>query len=265
MHISNLSLICMGISAAISIGVPILAFIVFRKKFNAKTVPMLVGIAGFVIFALVLESIIHSIVLGKLLLREIPAAYIIYGIFMAGIFEETARLIGFKILKKKYGGIGTALSYGIGHGGIESVMLAGVPMLLALVAGILVNSGNIEIITSKLQGKTLEAISGQIEQLADTAPYMFLIGSLERMFAITIHISLTIMVYHAVYSGKMRLFPLAILVHAIIDIPAAAMQAGLLENVFIVEGLVGVCAILSALFAKYLHGKQAVANSEQVP
>jgi uncharacterized membrane protein YhfC len=262
MHISNFSLVCMGISAVISIGVPVLAFLVFRKKFNAKVVPMLIGIAGFVIFALVLENSIHRIVLGKFQLKEIPAAYIIYGIFMAGIFEETARLIGFSILRKKYGGIGTALSYGIGHGGIESVMLAGVSMILALAAGILINSGNIEIITGKLQGEVLEAISGQLDKLADTAPYMFLIGSLERIFAITIQISLTIMVYHAVYSGKMRLFPLAILLHAIIDIPAAAMQAGLLKNVFMVEGLVGVCAVLSALFAKYLHGKQVTVKQQ---
>jgi uncharacterized membrane protein YhfC len=261
MHISNLSLVCMGISAVISIGMPIVVFVIFRKKFNAKAVPMLIGIAGFVIFALVLESSIHSVVFAKFELKEIPAAYIIYGIFMAGIFEETARLIGFKIIRKKYDGIETALSYGIGHGGIESVILAGISMILALAAGILVNSGNIEIITGKLQGKTLEAISGQIERLADAAPYMFLIGSLERIFAIIIQIALTIMVYHAVYSRKMRLFPLAILVHAIIDIPAAAMQAGLLKNVFMVEGMVGLCAVLSVLLAKYLHGKEEVVSS----
>jgi len=100
MHVPVLSIIFMAVSAVVSIGVPIVLFLFFHRKFNAKVLPMLIGIAAFTIFALVLESLIHRIVLTKFALRETPALYILYGIFMAGIFEETARFLGFNILKE---------------------------------------------------------------------------------------------------------------------------------------------------------------------
>ena len=78
---------------------------------------------------------------------------------MAGIFEETARFVSFKILKKIFTGISTGLSYGIGHGGIESVLLAGFSMIAGLVFGILINTGNIGIIT----GKDIRSIKYPIE------------------------------------------------------------------------------------------------------
>ncbi|MDR0538038.1 MAG: YhfC family intramembrane metalloprotease [Tannerellaceae bacterium] len=59
---------------------------------------------------------------------------------MAGLFEETARFISFKILKKKYNGIGTGLAYGIGHGGIEAVLLAGLSMIVSIVFCIMINT-----------------------------------------------------------------------------------------------------------------------------
>jgi uncharacterized membrane protein YhfC len=255
MHISGFSIVFMVISAIISIGVPVFLFLFFRKRYNAKTIPMIFGIAGFIIFALIIEGSIHRIILGKFALKEKPLAYIIYGIFMAGIFEETARFISFNILKRKYKDIGTGLSYGIGHGGIESILLAGVSMIIGAVSSIIINTGNVEIITSKFQGEALAVINSQIENLSTSAPYLFLIGGAERLFAIAIQLSLSVIVFYAVYKKKLWLFPLAILAHAIIDIPAASMQAGVLKNVFLVEGFVCVFAIAVTLFAKYLYRK----------
>jgi uncharacterized membrane protein YhfC len=218
---------------------------------------MIYGAAAFIIFALVLEQLIHLIVFKTFPLKEKPLIYILYGIFMAGIFEETARFISFKILKKKYAGIETGLSYGIGHGGIEAVLLAGVPMITAVVFSILINTGNAETITGKLQGEALTQMETQITAgIITTAPYMFLISGVERVFAITIQISLSVLVFYSVYSkGKIWLFPLAILLHAIIDIPAAAMQVNVLKNVLLVECIVGLCAILITIFALLVHIK----------
>jgi uncharacterized membrane protein YhfC len=254
MQVSIFSIVFMAISAIISIGLPIVLFVVFYKKYNAKFLPMIFGIAGFIIFVLILERSIHSIVFGNFALREMPALYVIYGIFMAGIFEETARFISFNILKRKYNGIGTGLAYGIGHGGIEAVLLAGLSMVNAIITSIIVNAGKIETITGKLQGEILEQTNRQISTLATTASYLFLISGVERIFAIGIQISLSIIVFYAVYGrNKKWLFPLAIILHAIIDIPAAAMQVGLLKNTVLVEGLVCLGAILAIIIAKYIH------------
>jgi uncharacterized membrane protein YhfC len=256
MSVPVLSIVFMAVSAILAIGVPVYLFIVFRKKYNAKVIPMLVGIAGFVIFALVLEALIHRIVIGRFVSPSTPALYVIYGIFMAGIFEESARFIAFKILKRKYQGIGTALSYGTGHGGIESILLAGLAMINSIVSSIIINTGNIETITGKLQGEALAAANYQVAALVATAPYMFLVGGIERLMAIAVQLSLSIIVFYAVFGkNKVWLYPLAIVIHAIVDIPAILFQIGGIKSIFVVEGIVCLLTVGVVLFAKYLHGK----------
>jgi uncharacterized membrane protein YhfC len=256
MQVSVFSIVFMTISAIISIGLPIVLFIIFYKKYTAKIIPMIMGIAGFILFVLILERAIHSIVFAKFTLREKPLIYIIYGIFMAGIFEETARFISFKILKKKYNGIGTGLAYGIGHGGIEAILLAGLSMINAIIFAIILNTGNIETITGKLQGEALEQINTQITTIITTSPYLFLLSGVERVFAICIQLSLSVIVFYSVYGkNKLWLYPFSIILHAIIDIPAAAMQVGVIKNMFLVELLVFIGAIISILIAKFTHEK----------
>ena len=253
MHVSVVSVIFMALSAIISIGLPILLFILFRKKYNAKFIPMITGAAAFIVFALVLEQFVHFFVFKYFPLREKPLLYIIYGIFMAGIFEETARFISFKILKKKYNGIITGLSYGIGHGGTESVLIGGVSMISCIVLSILLNTGNIETITKILRGPE---ISSQINTIVTSAPYLFLTSSIERTFALGIQIALSVIMFYSVFCpDKLLLYPLAVLLHAIIDIPAAMYQVGVLKNILLVEGIVFFCTVLMILFALNVHKK----------
>jgi uncharacterized membrane protein YhfC len=257
MSVPVLSIVFMAVSAILAIGIPVCLFIVFRKKFNLKVVPLLVGIAGFVVFALVLESLVHRIVIGRFLSPSTPALYVIYGVFMAGIFEETARFIAFKILKrKKYEGIGTALSYGIGHGGIEAILLAGLSMISSIATSIIINTGNIETITGKLQGDVLAAANSQLTALITTAPYVFLVSGIERVMAMAVQLSLSAIVFYAVFGKKKTwLYLLAIVLHAIVDIPAVLFQIGVIKSIFAVEGIICLLAVCLVLFARYLHGK----------
>jgi uncharacterized membrane protein YhfC len=129
-------------------------------------------------------------------------------------------------------------------------------MINSLIFCIILNTGNLEIITNKLEGVALTQINNQINTLLLTAPYMFLVGGIERIMAIGAQISLTILVYYSVYGkDKLWLYPLAIILHAIFDVPAAAMQVKLLTNIFIVEGLVCICSILIIILTKYIHKK----------
>jgi uncharacterized membrane protein YhfC len=217
---------------------------------------MIIGAVAFIIFALILERIVHSIVYKNFSIREKPFIFILYAPFMAGIFEETARFISFKILKKKFTGIITGLSYGIGHGGIESVLLAGFSMMAGLVLSILINTGNIEIITGKLQGETLDLLIIQLSTISTTPSYMFLLSGVERIFAISIQISLSVMVFYSVFcKNKLWLFPLTILLHAIIDISPAAFQVGIIKNILLVYILLCLSATIIVILTIFLHKK----------
>ena len=255
MMVSIWSIVCMAISMVVSIGVPILLFFYFRKKCGGKGVPMLLGAIAFVVFALILERLVHAMVLhpdaeGNIALKSRPILYMLYGGFMAGIFEETARFISMHILKSKYQGIGTALSYGVGHGGAESVLIAGLGMLSSLIFGVMLNAG-----------QTFPQMEAAITALTTTPSYLFLISGTERMLALCLQISLSVLVWYAVVrKDRVWLFPAAILLHAVVDFPAALYQTGVISNIFAVEGIILVISLLCALLARYVYKK-----SEQIP
>lgn len=221
--VSGLSIAFMGVTALIAFGVPVVLFLGLRKRFGLKIVPLLVGAAVFIVFALVLEQIMHALVLrpgadGSIALRTAqPVLYVLYAAFAAGIFEETGRLTGFLILKKKYAGVRTAISYGIGHGGIEAWLLAGLSAVSSIALGLMVNAG---VALPASADSTVEA-------LKTTAPALFLVGGIERLSAIALHLALSVFVWVAVTRrARWWLFPLAIVLHAAADVSAATYQVG---------------------------------------
>lgn len=250
-----LSMVFMAISAILSVGLPLGVFLLLRKKYGLKAIPMLVGAAVFIVFAMVLEQGLHMLVLqrdagGNILLLSRPALYVLYGCLAAGIFEETGRFVAFKLLKKKYAGIGTGLSYGIGHGGIEAVLLVGLAMINNLVISSIINSGGAEMLSNAPNMPQI------IAAMTQTAPGVFLLGIAERIPAIAIQVALSLIVWFSVNAEKKAwLFPVAILLHALIDVPAAMMQAGALSNVLLVELIVVAEALLTVAIAVWMCKK----------
>ncbi|GHT13780.1 putative membrane protein YhfC [Bacteroidia bacterium] len=255
MHVPILSIVFMAISALISVGVPAALLIYWRKKYKTPLVPAFVGVVAFIVFALLLERGVHYVVLSRYHLIEKPLLYMAYGALMAGIFEETARWLSFQWLKRKYNSIGTGLSYGIGHGGAEAFLLVGLAMMSNIAISAVINTDN----TALLDKMHLPAETMAL--FFSTEPILFLVSGMERIFAIAVQISLSVLVFHAVVSGKKWLFPLAILLHALVDAPAALMQAGAITNVWVVEGIVLACAVLLVCLAVNVHKKITFANN----
>jgi len=256
MEIPILSLAGMLFSAVLSIGAPIVLFFLARKTYGKGSLPVLLGGAGFIVFAMILEQLLHLAVLrpsadgGIALARQHPYWYMLYGCLAAGVFEETARLLSFHILKKRSAGIGVALKYGIGHGGAESILVSGVSQItnFVLAMGLLLGA---EAFLAQAAGG---ALLKQLQVLAGTQPAMFFVSGFKRLFAIVIHISLSVIVYYAVYaSRKVWLYPLAILLHALVNSPAALMQIGVLKSVWLVEGIVLLSSLALAGIAFQVH------------
>lgn len=71
---------------------------------------------------------------------------------------------------------------------------------------------------------------------------------MERCFAISIHIGLSILVLYAVKNRKYIYYILAILLHALVDFPAALAQKGIL-SVWAVEGVAFTACIIGICWA----------------
>ena len=75
-------------------------------------------------------------------------AYTLIGCLLAGVFEEVGRYLAFRFLLKRYTNRRDAVTYGIGHGGIEAILVLGLTAINNIAIAQLVNSGSIETITN---------------------------------------------------------------------------------------------------------------------
>ena len=256
-----LSLVFMVLSAMIGFAIPEAAFLYFRLKKRADILPFFIGCAVMFLFALVLEALIHQLVLGSAVGARIQAnvwLYALYGGVMAGLFEETGRLLAFKTVLKKYQSRDVnALMYGAGHGGIEAAILLGVSMINNLIYSILINTGGIEKLIAPLPEAARAQMQTVVQALISTPSYQFALGGVERIFAVVLQISLSVLVWFAVKRAGWRwLFPLAIGLHAVVD-ALAGILSGCGVNLFLIEAAVCVMAALTALIARVVWNANA--------
>ncbi len=255
-NIPMLSIVAMAVAALIGLAIPVVLYVVFRKK-GANHLPFWIGCITFVLFALVLERLVYVLLMKLPLWTAITGNVWIYGLvggLMAGVFEETGRLVAFvSVLRKKRGNDVNALMYGAGHGGIEAVILMSATMVINLIFSLQSNAG----IASPL-GTASAALS-----LAATPSWMFLAGAVERLSAVAIHVSLSVLVWFAAKnSKKFWLFPLAILLHLLVD-AVAVILSGSGVNVWIIEAAVFVITVGLVFLAIAVWKKNHVAPMDE--
>lgn len=237
------------ISLFICVILPIILLFIWRKKTGARFTSALFGAGTFIVFALILESILHNVILqimGQDAFMSLPF-YAIYGGLAAGTFEEVGRYIVMRFFMKKNLDKKESIMFGIGHGGIESILLVGITSITNLVFAFTINAGQgnklIEGLTPGLQQQMFD----QVSTLWTTAPPLTLVSALERVFAITFHICASYLVYRAIKDKKFVLCLLAVLLHALMDglVVTISRTTG---SVFLSEAFVGVFALVFAVF-----------------
>ena len=224
-----------------------------KKKLGASLKPFFIGCAVFIIFALILESIMHNIVLkatpaGDAIMNNIWL-YAIYGGLAAGVFEETGRFLAFKTVMRKSEKKIDSVVFGMGHGGVEALLILGISFIGSIVISVMINAGMSDMLYQGVTDQAaIESLDTQIKSLTDTAPVMYLASIIERVIAITYHISASVLVYAAARRGKTWLYPVTILIHALYD-GAMVVIASTGINTFILEGILAVMTALIVLLA----------------
>lgn len=252
--VPNLSIIFMVISCIAGFAIPVVLFFYFRKKKNADILPFFVGCVVFLLFALILESFAHQIILNSSVGQTIQGniwLYAFYGGFMAGLFEETGRYIAFKtVLKNKMDKNSNALMYGAGHGGFEAVVVLSITMIVNIVLSMMINQGDISSFTNALSSDNLNEFMRTVQELTSAPSYYFLIGIIERVIAVGLHISLSVLVWFSVKNqNQFYFYPLAIFIHFFIDAFVVLLSSFGLSNV-LVEVILAICVIGIGIYVK---------------
>lgn len=148
---------------------------------------------------------------------------------LAGLCEETARWIGYKILKKKGDSLGASLTLGAGHGGIEAIFVGGI-VLVTLVSMMALRSTG----TGMLPADQAALAQQQLDTYWSSAWYLPYVGAIERIGAVMLHISLSIMVWLGVSLRKPLWYWGAVLYHAFID-GVVVLMSTFAVNIWLIE------------------------------
>lgn len=125
-----------------------------------------------------------------------------------------------------------SISYGIGHGGLESI-LTGINVISTLILkDILIKNGS----------------------LKQSIPfYLNMVSAYERLFAVILHISLSVIVYKSVIEKKIYFYIFAIIIHDFVDLFALLYQLKVIKSIFVVELILTILSVSSAIFSYKLY------------
>ena len=140
---------------------------------------------------------------------------LIFGL-SAGLFEETARYLFYKFSIKEDRRWKDGLIYGLGHGGAEAMILGAIVMYVFLQIVVL-NGVTPEALGGLVGQDKVEITLSQVQTYLTTPWYQHLLGALERVSAITVQISLALLVLQAFTRRNFLWYRTAVLYHTAVD------------------------------------------------
>ena len=236
--------IALGIGAAIAIIAPIILAIIWTIRKHEKFTTVLAGAVTFIVFALILEKSIQNALVfpttmglpdhaASQFINARPVLWaIVLGLF-PGVFEETGRFVAFSTVLRKRRNRETSISYGIGHGGIEVILVLGINYITYIVYGVMINTGTFQGVIDQVAEQApfqLDAMRALADKLAVFSFADIGAGMFERVFAFLFHVGSSILVFYAARDkGKLWLYPLAILLHTALDSLAGLNMAKVIQ------------------------------------
>lgn len=263
-QVSSLTITGIIFSMTLSIGGPVAVLLLTKRKLHTKMADAAIGAGTFVLFALVLEQALHMVVLDAAedIFSENLWLYALYGGLAAGVFEETGRYLAMKYCMKKRLSKESALMYGIGHGGIEAILLVGFSSISNLITVIMINNGEIESAFSVLDAAAKEEALQGLSVLWTTPGYQFFLAGVERISAFVLHICLSYLVYRAVKYGRRRYYLGAVGIHFLID-AMTLFLANSISLVLLEAVLLGAVGVLAMVVRKMYRAENDPASGER--
>lgn len=250
--VSSLSIAFMFVSFILSVGFPTGLVVYFYRKEKISIKAVFIGALMFFLFQGLIRVPIITLIsympwyqtfaLNNMVLVAIIMA------FTAGLFETVARYLGLKFLLKKELERKNGLAYGIGHGGIEAILLVGLSYAANILFSFLINAG-------------APVDNLIISQLVNTPSSLFLIAGIERVFAIFFHIAAALLVTYGIMKNKKVYILYSFILHFLLDGVLGMLQI-MGVTILGIELWVALIGILSLVFIIKSKKLFAVSGSE---
>ncbi len=222
-----LSIVCMAITLAVCFGVPLGAMIWLSLRKNTDGSPrhdglwrpFAAGMLAFVGSQVLTRLPLMSVVVPQL--SEPYAGFLLSGpvaSYTAGLLEETGRLLVMLWLLRAAHRWIDGIAFGLGHGGIEAMLLVGLSYVTNLVLAVMINTGTWPQVAA---GMPADAAARIEQALTQTPPTDFLAAGAERLSALSLHIGCSLLVLAGIVHGrKLLAWVLAVLLHGSLNLLA---------------------------------------------
>lgn len=215
--------------AVLSFIFPVVFILVWKMRHHKSFKPTFIGVGVFLVFSQILTSIPYTIFvslnhpIGNVL-RTNPVLLAIYTGIVTALFEEIGRYLAFRYFLSDQEARQTAISYGLGHGGIECMLSIGWGNLQYYVVATVINQKDSA--ASEVPANILSTIKG-------LSAFDCIINGLIGLLVFALQIALSILVFQAFRNVKLRrrLMCFAMGLHAMMYIPSGLYAASLIPKV----------------------------------
>lgn len=221
------NIIACYVTLFISFLLPLFGGVLFLSLHRKErlTSAWLLGVLGFFVPQMVVRTPLLQLLsphLASLSLAH-PLVYSLGLAVTAALFELMVRLMVARFLKNKLT-FRRSLAAGMGHGGIESILIVGIAYITNLYYISLIQSGEFDSLLpllSQVEGAA-EQMEAMRQALITTPWWMFLLAGLERLLTMVCHAGLSLLVCYSLHRGKpLKGSLLCLAAHTVIDSAAS--------------------------------------------
>jgi len=226
--VSITTIVACVITLLVSLVLPVAVMIGFALKNKKQGIvsAWLLGAAGFFLTQMLIRLPILTVLQSQSWFAAFAQnnlfLYSFVLAFTAGLFELAGRFAVAKLMEKRLTWK-RSLAAGLGHGGIEAMLLIGMTYVNNLIYIGMINSGYYDTLIAQTAGMGVDVTQLELvrTQLIGMSPAMFLLAGFERLLAMTGHLAMSVLVCYGVAHKKVGICVLLCLgIHTLIDLTA---------------------------------------------
>lgn len=246
-----------GAALVLCLVLPI-AVVVLVRRTSLRARAVAVGLLTFALSQLLTR--LPLVMLAQVLLADWLAGsemnqwiWVVALSFTAGLFEESARALGFRyLLKPLPRTMATPLGLGVGHAGLEAFTIVGLSHVVTLLTFWWLSG--LEVLPMPPEAQ--EAVIAQRDALAAMGSLGPLASLYERVASGVFHCTLSVLVFHGVRERRWRLVGLSIGLHGVGNLGTMVAQRflwpGTLGGVWATEGALTIIVALVVLLVWWI-------------
>ncbi len=239
------------VTIAFVVFYPILLAVFTHQRYKVEWRYFFFGVAIFAIFQLFTRVPLVAVA-GTLLRPVLTTSKLALWIYLfilaltAGLTEEIGRWVGYRwFMGREEKTWAKGVMYGLGHGGLESIVLVGGGAILSLIGLLVVQSIDL----GGLNAAQQQSIHNQFAAIATQPVWLPLLGAWERLWTVLIQVALSLVVLQGFTRGRQgRWLMLAIALHFIVDFTTVAMSQIFGKSYTVtlaVEGIIGIFGVVA--------------------